>query len=89
MSDIEEKLKQQLDIIETISQYTTLEQKSSHYWGCCPFHEDLKPSMSVNPERNQFKCFACGVNGDVITFLANINHKSRKDMIDILSKDNC
>lgn len=88
MSDIEEKLKQQLDIVETISQYTTLEQKGSHYWGRCPFHEDLKPSMSVNPERKQFKCFACGVNGDVITFLANINHKSRKDMIDILSKDN-
>ena len=86
MSDIEEKLKQQLDIVETISQYTTLEQKGSHYWGRCPFHEDLKPSMSVNPERKQFKCFACGVNGDVITFLANINHKSRKDMIDMLSK---
>ena len=87
MSDIEEKLKQQLDIIETISQYTTLEQKGSHYWGRCPFHEDLKPSMSVNSERKQFKCFACGVNGDVITFLANINHKSRKDMIDILAKE--
>lgn len=86
MSDIEEKLKQQLDIVETISQYTKLEQKGSHYWGRCPFHEDLKPSMSVNPERKQFKCFACGVNGDVITFLANINHKSRKDIIDILKQ---
>lgn len=86
MSDIEEKLKQELDIVETISQYTKLEQKGNHYWGCCPFHEDLKPSMSVNPERKQFKCFACGVNGDVITFLANINHKSRKDMINILEQ---
>lgn len=87
MSDIEEKLKQELDIVETISQYTKLEQKGKYYWGCCPCHEDLKPSMSVNPERKQFKCFACGVNGDVITFLANINHKSRKDMIDILAKE--
>ncbi len=85
MSDIEEKLKQQFDIVETISRYTTLKLKDSHYWGCCPFHKDLKPSMSVNPKQGTFKCFACGVNGDVITFFANITQQNRKDIIDILS----
>ena len=79
-----EAVKRAADIVSVVGEYVKLDKRGSDFWGCCPFHEDLKPSMSVNPERKQFKCFACGVNGDVITFLANINHKSRKDMIDIL-----
>ena len=83
MADINE-LKQRLDIVEIISSYTPLKKKGNHYWGCCPFHTDLKPSMSINPTKGTFKCIACGASGDVITFLSKIQNKSRKEIIEML-----
>jgi DNA primase len=37
--------------------------------GLCPFHEDHKPSLNVNPDKQIFKCFACSAGGDVIKFV--------------------
>ena len=34
---------------------------------CC-FHKDKTPSMSINLETGRFKCFGCGVGGDIIDF---------------------
>jgi hypothetical protein len=37
--------------------------------GCCPFHEDQRPSLSVNLKHGGFKCHACGTScGDVLDF---------------------
>lgn len=36
---------------------------------CCPFHNDTRPSLSVNIETGAFKCHACGARGgDLIDF---------------------
>jgi DNA primase len=37
--------------------------------GCCPFHADATPSMSVNGVPDRFHCFGCGASGDVIEFV--------------------
>jgi hypothetical protein len=34
---------------------------------CC-FHKDSRPSLSINLENGRFKCFACGVSGDLVDF---------------------
>ena len=39
------------------------------YWACCPFHGERRPSFHVDDRRKMFKCFGCGVSGDVITWL--------------------
>lgn len=37
--------------------------------GCCPFHEDRRPSLLVDDRDGHFHCFGCGARGDVIDFL--------------------
>jgi len=37
--------------------------------GRCPFHDDRTPSLMVWPHEGRFKCFGCGVGGDVIEFV--------------------
>ncbi|MDA8791916.1 CHC2 zinc finger domain-containing protein [Bacteriovoracaceae bacterium] len=33
----------------------------------CIFHEDRKPSMSVNLDKGVFYCFSCGEKGNIVT----------------------
>ncbi len=42
--------------------------------GLCPFHDDRHPSLSINLINGLFKCFACGVKGDVYTFYQTIKN---------------
>lgn len=34
----------------------------------CPFHEDYSPSLSVNLDKEMYKCFSCGRGGGSINF---------------------
>lgn len=36
--------------------------------GLCPFHDDHKPSLSINLVTGLYRCFACGAAGDVFAF---------------------
>ena len=35
----------------------------------CPFHDDTKPSLAVNTEKNIFNCFACDAKGNILDFV--------------------
>jgi len=41
--------------------------------GCCPFHDDTTPSMSVAGVPDRFTCFGCGAHGDVIDFVRRLH----------------
>jgi DNA primase len=40
--------------------------------GCCPFHDDSTPSLSVGGVPDRFHCFGCGASGDVIDFVRRL-----------------
>ncbi len=68
------QIKNQMDIVDIVSEEVVLKKKGGNYWGLCPFHGEKTPSFCVNPERGIFKCFGCGVGGDGITFLMKIHN---------------
>ena len=45
----------------------------------CPFHQDKKPSCSINLERNVFHCFGCGAKGSVLDFVARMENVSIRE----------
>jgi len=57
------------NIVEVISPYVNLKQAGRTFKGLCPFHAEKTPSFTVNPERQIFHCFGCGVGGNVFRFL--------------------
>jgi DNA primase len=57
------------DIVDIISEHVNLVRKGREMVGLCPFHDDHKPSLCVNPDKQIFKCFACSAGGDVIKFV--------------------
>lgn len=62
-------LRAQADIVQVIQDQVPLKRAGSAYKGLCPFHAEKTPSFHVNRERGFFKCFGCGVGGDVFKFV--------------------
>ena len=62
-------LKAQADIVQVVQDVVPLKKAGSSYKGLCPFHNEKTPSFHVNPDKGFFKCFGCGVGGDVVKFV--------------------
>ncbi len=63
------EIQQSINIADVISEHLSLKRKGKEFVGLCPFHEDHRPSLYVNPAKQLFKCFACGAGGDVVKFV--------------------
>ena len=64
-----DRIRDYSDIVELIGQYVSLKKRGANYLGLCPFHSEKTPSFSVNPAKGIYKCFGCGVGGNVFTFI--------------------
>ncbi len=63
------RIKDSTDIVELLGRYLQLRRSGNGWTACCPFHNEKTPSFHVNPARQIFKCFGCGVGGDAVKFL--------------------
>lgn len=81
------EIKNKIDILEIIQKYVKLKKIGKYYTGLCPFHKETKPSFYVSVEKQIFKCFGCGIGGDVISFLMKIENLTYSQVIEKLKND--
>jgi DNA primase len=79
--EVIQKIKDENDIVDIISETVKLKKAGRNYVGLCPFHQEKTPSFSVSQEKQIYKCFGCGEAGNVITFLMKTR---RLDFLDSL-----
>ena len=70
------EIRNNLDIVDIISNYLPLTSKGKNYFGVCPFHDDHSPSMSVSKEKQIYTCFSCGATGNVFKFIQDYENIS-------------
>jgi len=68
-NDVINQVVERSDIVELIGNYTVLKKAGRNFKALCPFHNEKTPSFVVNPDKQIFHCFGCGVGGNVVGFL--------------------
>jgi DNA primase len=67
--EIIRRVRDSIDIYDLVSGYVSLRKAGKNWLGLCPFHSEKTPSFNVNPAKQIFHCFGCGVGGDAFKFL--------------------
>ena len=84
--EILNEVRQSNDIVDVISQYVHLKRSGRNFFGLCPFHNEKSPSFSVSPDKQIFHCFGCGVGGNVITFVSQIEGLNFVETVQMLAE---
>jgi len=80
-----EEVQSAADIVEVVSEYTSLRKKGSTYLGLCPFHQEKTPSFSVSKDKGLYYCFGCGVGGDTLNFIRELENLSFSEAVEHLA----
>lgn len=80
-----EKIKEQNDVVDVISEVVKLKRSGRNYTGLCPFHREKTPSFSVSSDKQIFKCFGCGEAGNVFSFVMKYRNMSYIESVKYLA----
>lgn len=67
--DLKERIRTAVDIVDVIGATTEIRPQGRNFVARCPWHDDRRPSMTVNQERQTWKCWPCDIGGDVFSFV--------------------
>jgi DNA primase len=86
--DVSDKtiIAERVSILDLVSPHVQLKQAGKYYKGLCPFHPDKNPSFVVNPDRNTFHCFGCGVGGDIYSFFMRFHNLTFPQALEELAR---
>ena len=73
--DIKEEIKNSIRLSEVIGKNISLKRRDkSNYIALCPFHKEKTPSFNVSDDKGFFHCFGCGKNGDIFTYVMEMEN---------------
>jgi DNA primase len=67
--ELTKQIKAASDIVAVVGTYLSIQPLGSVYKALCPFHNDSRPSLNVDPKRQRYKCWSCTATGDVFEFV--------------------
>ncbi|MEG2171926.1 MAG: DNA primase [Desulfovibrionaceae bacterium] len=80
-------IKERITIVDIVRRYVDLKRNGPRWVAPCPFHQETKPSFSVNEENGLFYCFGCQASGDLFDFYGRINGLDFKETLEQLAAE--
>ena len=72
-------------IDEVVGDFVDLKKRGTSLLGNCPFHNEKTPSFHVSVSKGIYKCFGCGVGGDSLKFIMELEKYSYPEAIRYLA----
>lgn len=67
--DLKERVRTAVDLVDVMGASLTLVPKGRMLAALCPWHDDRSPSLTVNSDRQTWKCWVCDIGGDVFSYV--------------------
>ena len=83
--DLKERVRDAIDIVDLVGGYISLKRSGRGLVGLCPWHDDSRPSLQVNHERQTFRCWVCDIGGDVFNFVMRMEKLEFREAIEQLA----
>src|SRR3954469_4398767 len=80
-------LRDRVDVVAVVQRRVPLKKSGRDWKGLCPFHGEKTPSFYVVPDKKMFHCFGCGVSGDAIKFVMQLEGRSFREAVEQLATD--
>ncbi|MCY4576904.1 MAG: DNA primase [Candidatus Kaiserbacteria bacterium] len=78
-------VKDAIDIVDVVGQYTTLTPAGKRMKGLSPFTSEKTPSFFVDPEEGVYYCFSSQKGGDIFSFVQDTEGVDFKEALRILA----
>ena len=85
-TDQVQMIKDAIDIVDIIAQYTTLIPAGKRMKGLSPFTNEKTPSFFVDPDDGVYYCFSSQKGGDIFSFIQDIEGVEFKEALRILAE---
>ena len=83
--DFLSELRARVDIEELVGKYTEIKHRGSRTpVALCPFHTEKTPSFVIYRDTQSYYCFGCGMGGDAINFVRNIERIDYAEAVKLL-----
>ena len=84
--DVKDRIKQATNIVEWIGHDLQLRRQGAVFVGHCPWHDDSRPSFQVNPSKQSFVCWPCGIRGDIFDYVMRRESVDFREALVILAE---
>ncbi|MBF4692059.1 DNA primase [Fusibacter ferrireducens] len=74
-----------INIIDVISSYITVERSGKNHKALCPFHSEKTASFIISEDKQLYHCFGCGAAGNAINFVMNYENLDYIDAVELLA----
>lgn len=83
--EVIDKVLETARIEEVVGDFVDLKKRGTSLIGNCPFHHEKTPSFHVSVSKGIYKCFGCGVGGDSLKFVMELEKFSYPEAIRYLA----
>lgn len=74
------------DIADVVAGYIPVHSAGKTFKAICPFHNDTRPSLQIDRQYQNFRCWACDARGDVFDFVMKFEKVEFPEALRILAQ---
>jgi DNA primase len=82
-----QELRDRVDLVAVVQRRVSLKKSGRDWKGLCPFHGEKTSSFYVVPDKKLFHCFGCGISGDAIKFVMQMEGRSFREAVEQLAAE--